>query len=252
MANPWTEYKRIYTADYYSGRGADPLVDYVFELEHPEETIRVHEWRGIFRAVASLVTLTADTRWLDYGCGNGGLVRHLRERGIGAATGFDEGWIAAKARASGIPILQADALDRMTGQFDVVTAIEVLEHLEQPVDVMRRIRRLLKAGGLLFFTTGNAEPVRGRLLGWRYLVPEVHVSFFEPSTAARALRQAGFEPEFHGMLPGFPEIIRFKALKNLGLKRREWWQEWLPWPVLARMLDRRLRITAHPVGRVPR
>src|ERR1017187_7596074 len=75
VSNPWTDYSEIYSEQYYSGAGPDPLLDYVFELERPEETIRLHEWQGIRRAIASLVPLQPSTTWLDFGCGNGGLVR---------------------------------------------------------------------------------------------------------------------------------------------------------------------------------
>jgi 2-polyprenyl-3-methyl-5-hydroxy-6-metoxy-1,4-benzoquinol methylase len=248
VANPWTDYERIYTAAYYQGKYADPLVDYVFELDHPGETIRLYEWRGIVRAVESLCPIRPDSRWLDYGCGNGGLVRHVRERSLCQAVGFEEGWIASRARTAGIPLMDEPELSQMVGAFDVVTAIEVLEHVEQPLEMLTRIRSLLKPGGLFFFTTGNAAVARGRLASWRYVIPEIHISFFEPSTAARALAMCGFRPEFSGFLPGFTDIIRFKALKNLGIKERARWQSCVPWSVLTRLLDSRLHISGHPVG----
>ena len=248
VANPWTDYERIYSQDYYAGRGADPLVDYIFELEHPDETIRLYEWRGIVRAVRSLYSLDTHSRWLDFGCGTGGFVRYIRQQGLCTAVGFDESWTAEKARDAGLPILRSDELDGVTGTFDVVTVIEVLEHLEQPLAVLRRIRSLLKPGGLLFLTTGNAQPVRNRLLSWRYVIPEIHISFFEPATLARALIQSGFDPEFRGFLPGFADIIRFKTLKNLHCKKHAWWHSCLFWGVSARLLDAWLEISAHPVG----
>ena len=248
VANPCTDYARIYDEAYYHGRGADPLVDYVFELEHPDQTIRRHEWDGIVKAVRSLVPVSTQTRWLDFGCGNGGLVRHVRDR-VGCQTfGYDVGWITTRARDLGLPILTDDELDRAAGTFHVVTAVEVLEHVADPLDTLRRIRALLKAGGLFFYTTGNAGPFRGRLTSWGYVRPDIHISFFEPATLERALRAAGFRPEFRGFLPGFTDIIRFKALKNLGLRRRAAWQRLLPWAAAARVLDRRLRISAHPIG----
>src|SRR6266849_5404338 len=139
VVNPWTDYAEIYSADYYSGRGADPLVDYLFELEQPERTIRRYEWRGILRVVQTLTRVNATTQWLDYGCGNGGLVRHLRAHGLPQAVGFEEGWIVGKAREAGIPILSRDDLSPMVGKMDVVTAIEVLEHVERPLDALRHI-----------------------------------------------------------------------------------------------------------------
>ena len=79
VANPATDYQRIYGEEYYNGRGADPSVDYVFELEHPDKTVRIYEWRGILKLVRSLTAVNGDTQWLDFGCGNGGLVRYCRE-----------------------------------------------------------------------------------------------------------------------------------------------------------------------------
>jgi cyclopropane fatty-acyl-phospholipid synthase-like methyltransferase len=78
VANPWTDYAKNYDEGYYRGGGADPWIDYVYELEHPEATVRQYEWRGIQRLVDHLCPLTAETQWLDFGCGNGGLVRYVR------------------------------------------------------------------------------------------------------------------------------------------------------------------------------
>ena len=59
VANPWTEYEKIYSAEYYSGHGADPLVDYLFELEHPQETVRQYEWAGVLQIITYLTGLDA-------------------------------------------------------------------------------------------------------------------------------------------------------------------------------------------------
>ena len=50
------------------------------------------------------------------------------------------------------------------GQFDVVVAIEIIEHLENPFRFVRECARLLKPGGLLFLTTPNVEAVNSRLI----------------------------------------------------------------------------------------
>jgi SAM-dependent methyltransferase len=50
------------------------------------------------------------------------------------------------------------------GLFDVVVAIEIIEHLENPFRFVRECARLLKPGGLLFLTTPNVEAVNSRLI----------------------------------------------------------------------------------------
>jgi len=251
VADPWTDYAAIYDVAYYEGRGADPLVDYAFELAHPERTIRRYEWQGIVAAVRSLAPLSAQTRWLDFGCGNGGLVRHAAQATPCSVVGFEEGAIAATARAAGIPILEASQVQSLENAFDVVTAIEVIEHVVDPVACLRDLARLLKPGGLLFLTTGNARPFRGRVAEWSYVTPEIHVSLFEPESLARALTAAGLRPEFVGYRPGWTQIIRFKVLKNLGWRQRGLGERLLPWPVLSRLANWRYGVTAHPVAWKP-
>jgi SAM-dependent methyltransferase len=248
VANPWTEYDKIYTGDYYAGQGADPLVDYLFELEHPHDTIRQYEWMGILQIIQSLRSLGPESHWLDFGCGNGGLVRYVRSHSPCRIVGFEEGGLRDQVVAAGIPMIDRAQLDTCESMFDIVTAIEVLEHIVEPLEVLASIRRVLKPGGLFFCTTGNAQPFRHRLLSWRYIVPEIHVSFFEPNTLAYALTRTGFCPEFTGFLHGFSNIIRFKALKNLHRRRPALFERLLPWSVIARLLDFQLKITAHPVG----
>lgn len=248
VGDPWLDYAAIYDDRYYAGEGADPSVDYRFELDHPDRTIRGYEWTGIARAVAALVPSPPTLRWLDFGCGNGGLVRYVRARAGHDAVGFEEGSIADAARARGIPILRDDELDG-SGPYDVVTAIEVLEHTLDPVAELRRVRGLLRPGGLLFVTTGNAAPFADRLERWRYLTPEIHISFFEPQTLARAFELAGLRPEHRGRVPGFEDILTFKVLKNLGVRRRSRFTDLLPRRVVGAAADRYTRLSDHPIGR---
>ena len=83
VVDPITDVASLYDDAYYAGRGSDPLVDFAFEYEHPENTVRQSEWRGVLRIVRRLAP-QAHT-WLDLGCGTGGLVRYepLSEVGQG-------------------------------------------------------------------------------------------------------------------------------------------------------------------------
>jgi SAM-dependent methyltransferase len=154
------------------------------------------------------------------------------------------GWL----KESSIPTVSESEMATSLERFDVVTAIEVIEHAVDPVGELKRIRAVLKPGGLLFMTTGNAAPFRDRLPSWRYVTPDVHVSFFEPETLAAALRAAGFEPAFPGFGPGWVDIIRFKTLKGLRRHRRSRLEGLVPWRLAAHMVDRHLRLSAQPIG----
>jgi SAM-dependent methyltransferase len=247
VPDPWLDHDAIYSEDYYSGRGADPWVDYISEWEHPSTTVRQYEWRGVLTLVESLHPLSRVTAWLDFGAGLGGLVRYVRERRDVRMFGYEPG-SRVRSSSGAVPYLATSELDSGTCSFDIVTAIEVLEHTAQPLEELSRIRSFLKPGGLFFYTTGNSEAHRDALLSWRYFVPEIHISLYEPRTLAIALQRTGFRPEFQGFLPGFTDIIRFKVLKNLQMRHIAWWEKGVPWPVVARLIDKRIGITAQPIA----
>jgi SAM-dependent methyltransferase len=251
VADPWVDFDRIYSEEYYAGRGADPLVNYVDEVRNPDTTIRTYEWRGVVERVKSLSPVTEGTTWLDYGCGTGGLVAFLQSHGVPHAVGTEQGDSLTRLVERGVPVLGPDELDRAHGRFDVVTAIEVIEHVLDPVAELRRIQALLRPGGLLFLTTGNAEPYAKRLLSWHYLRPEVHISLFQPASLGLALERAGLVPSYPGYGPGWADIMRYKVLKNLRHRSVGGWERVVPLRVVSRGLDRRVRLAAHPVGWAP-
>jgi SAM-dependent methyltransferase len=248
LVDPWLEFNRIYDERYYEGHGADPMVDYRFELDRPDRTIRTYEWAGIAEAVKEFMGRLDGLRWLDFGCGNGGLVRYLNSHTGVQAYGFDEGSIVAAARGQGIPILSSEQLAEQLGSFDVVTAIEVIEHTPQPLVTLREIRQTLRPGGLFFLTTGNAQPFADKLTRWSYVTPEVHMSYFEPLTLDVAMRSTGFRPERKPRGPAFDEILKFKVLRNLRMRRRNRLTDALPANLIGPLADRMRRLSEQPVG----
>ncbi len=217
------------------------------EWERPSTAVRQYEWRGVLTLVESLHRLSRETTWLDFGAGLGGLVRYVKEPRDIRMFGYEPG-PPARPRSEKAPYFSSSELDSGAHSFDIVTAIEVLEHTAEPLKELSRIRSLLKPGGLFFYTTGNAEAHRDSLLSWPYFMPEIHISLYEPRTLALALERTGFRPEFRGFSPGFTDIIRFKVLKNLKIRHIAWWEKAVPWQVVARRIDQRLGITAHPIA----
>jgi SAM-dependent methyltransferase len=247
VVNPSLDFDVLYSEDYYNGRGADTKLNYAEEVQHPTRAVRRYEWRGVLERARDLTPLPKGSRWLDYGCGTGGLVAYLRSQGVDA-WGFEQGWCCDLLRTSGVPTIGEADFTSAAGTYDVVSAIEVIEHVTDPVALLRTIHGLLKPGGLLFLTTGNAEPYHNRITKWRYVTPDVHVSYFEPATLAVALEAAGFAPAFPGFGPGWDDIIRYKLLMSLRRKWSSHLEAIVPWGSLARVVDSRLKLSAQPVG----
>jgi SAM-dependent methyltransferase len=103
-------------------------------------------------------------RALDLGAGQGALSQALRDRGFDV-TAADVN--TAQFRASGVPCLKLDLnrpLPFPDEGFDLVMAVEVLEHLESPRAFLREIFRLVRPGGLAVITTPNITSLPSRLL----------------------------------------------------------------------------------------
>lgn len=190
-----------------------------------------------------------EKKWLDYGCGTGGLLRFCEQRYNVQAYGYDQGWAVERAKAAGMRVLSEDTLASHLQSFDVITAIEVLEHLLDPISELQRIRSLLKPGGLFFYTTGNSQPFEGNIMNWPYFVPEIHISLFQPKTMVYALNACGFQSESGCFLPGMDQLIRYKVLKALRYRDMGFTEKLVPWAALARLVDKKYQISAYPIAR---
>jgi len=92
------------------------------------------------------------------------------------------------------------------------------------------------------------QTYRDRLLAWRYILPEIHISFFEPCTLEAALCRAGFRPEYQVRPRGYVDMVRFKTLKNIGVRKRGLLERAVPWKLVSYFADLRYQVTYHPYG----
>ena len=83
------------------------------------------------------------------------------------------------------------SLDECERDFDAILLIEVLEHMDSPVELLRALKSHLKPGGQLFLSTPCGELRWGSRRTNAYDTPE-HIHFFTEKSLVLALNLAGF------------------------------------------------------------
>ena len=130
---------------------------------------------------------------LDFGCGNGGMLRLLRER-VARADGLEVNPTAAEvAEATGSMIYRrlSDLPDRPT--YDAVVSNHVLEHVRDPSSTLERLRECIKPGGL-FVTKLPLDDFReGLQRTWAKDDINHHLHTWTPRLFANTLYEAGYE-----------------------------------------------------------
>jgi 2-polyprenyl-6-hydroxyphenyl methylase/3-demethylubiquinone-9 3-methyltransferase len=148
---------------------------------------------------------------LDVGCGGGVLAEGMSTRGANV-TGIDlSEKVLSVARLhlfeSGLKVdyqqIAAEAFaEAHPGRFDIVTCMEMLEHVPDPASIVAACARLLRPGGQAFFATLNRNPKSylHAIIGAEYVLKLLprgthsYARFLKPSELARFCRDTGLSP----------------------------------------------------------
>jgi SAM-dependent methyltransferase len=142
-------------------------------------------WSNNQLSVLTRQGVKTSDRILDYGCGAGRFLRFLQGNGYTKASGYD-------------PYVPSHADGRVLDErYDAIVTWDVIEHVEDPGELLRTLATLLRPGGLLVIGTPNADYISLRTskpLG----IPELHQPYHRHILSERALlelgRENGLEP----------------------------------------------------------
>jgi 2-polyprenyl-3-methyl-5-hydroxy-6-metoxy-1,4-benzoquinol methylase len=133
---------------------------------------------------------------LDVGCGGGAYLYHLKRKGWKVA-GIDIQNTDYARDSLGIEAYEGTLLDAglKSESFDAVTFWWTLEHMYEPVAMLKEAYRVLKKGGVLIAGVPNIESLEARIFGryWFHLLMPMHLYHFSPGSIGECLKKAGFQ-----------------------------------------------------------
>ncbi|MHC4447437.1 MAG: class I SAM-dependent methyltransferase [Planctomycetota bacterium] len=140
--------------------------------------------------------------YLDVGCGSGRFLKAMERRGVPRPCNYglelDEN-VVCRLRESGYQAICArvEACDEIPdNQIDLITMLHVIEHVDDPGSVIRKVAQWLAPDGVLAIETPNVESWDARLfrrgLWGGYHIPR-HWNLFGPSTLSRLLADNGLQ-----------------------------------------------------------
>jgi 2-polyprenyl-3-methyl-5-hydroxy-6-metoxy-1,4-benzoquinol methylase len=184
-------------------------------MANPERTALAFEWgegapsahEYLAPAVLQLLQQAGARRVLDLGCGNGTFTARIVDAGY-EVVGLDASPSGVGIASRLVPAatfhehsLENPLPAELRGQFDAVTAVEVIEHLPMPGVLCARAREALRPGGRFILTTpyhGYVKNLALALAGqldshWQPGRDGGHIKFFSRATVTDVIRRQGFE-----------------------------------------------------------
>lgn len=231
----------IYTREYFTG--ADSGFGYV-DYDRDKEPMRPLLVRSLVRAEQLLGAnnKTQKGNLLDVGAATGFFLDIARARGWNVRGVEISDFAAGIARGKGINVTTGTLTDlELPGSFDLITFWDVIEHVQDPLEELRRAAGLLVPGGVLLMTTPDWDSRYARLLGkrWHSIVPPEHIHYFTRTSMRLLLKKVGLqEIDMYGPAKSFTLAYVFQTLAR--------WQGPFVWGRVARFLKR------HPaLGELP-
>ena len=222
------------------------------EYEALYETVSGEYWesnglRGDQRKICDVIRQRFSSgKILDVGCYDGALLSSLGDayEKFGVEASQEAAKISSKRRVCIVASKIRELEHIHDSEFDVITAVNVIEHVHDPKGFIKALSLKLKPGGVLIISTGNAHAPSWAWLGarfWYCALPD-HLSFISPQWSLKVAEELGLK---------LSEVTEFRYNPSTGMRAI---YEWLELPLkcfisaFEMLIIRQLSSTAKKLG----
>jgi len=219
----WKAYKRYFTHEDYSSNNSlrhinilDLLAAKFCRLFY-KIFMRISSWRSrekVWREKGDTMFLGSGiperNHLLDVGCGKGDFMTRMHRQGWqveGLEVDADAVKYARSISGLSVHLGSLENIRFPDNTFDVITSNHVIEHVHDPIALIRECLRILKPGGRLVLATPNMESFGHQIFerNWSHLDPPRHLQLFTMKTLRECAVRAGFQSINVWCPPGYAE-----------------------------------------------
>lgn len=196
MTELGSEYKPFVKKQYSSGYFTGDPEKRAYENYKEDKQIII---RNFGKYLDKIKKIKPRGKLLDVGCALGFFVRYALDQGYDAY-GFDPSSYAVhEAQAIVGNRVKEGTIDSVSypkKMFDVITLLDVFEHLNDPGRDLKRLASFLKDDGILLIATGDAKSLFRRILKrkWTFFNPPQHLFYFDRITLSTLLEKEHLQP----------------------------------------------------------
>lgn len=187
---------KLYLRDYYEGSA-----DFSYHDERKQLPFERKVWQARLKKIRSF---KPNGNFCDVGCSFGGFLSEASQffMPFGVEISSHAAGFARKVHGSTIFLGSLENVPWKKNSMDVITAIEVIEHLESPKNFLQKAGFLLKPGGLLVLQTADFDALQAQKQGkdYHYFLPG-HLHYFRSKNLKEAMRKYS----------GIDKVIEFRG-----------------------------------------
>jgi len=168
--------------------------EYIRKWFIENSTSRVSDWKRYLKIISHY---KKSGLLLDVGCGAGDFIVEAEKLGYSTIGQEVSNFFIEFCKSHHYDVLEGDLLSQNlhASTFDIVSIVDVIEHVTNPKETLDYINYLLKPDGVLFIVTHDIGNIFSKLYGvkWRHMIPIGHLTFFTKRTLGKMLNISGFK-----------------------------------------------------------